>query len=67
MFHAFDLLIVLMPFSCKDYDISRFSMLDGIADGFFSIDDLNVFSICFLNSCFNIIDDRLWFLKSWVI
>ena len=67
IFFAFDLLIILMPFSCKDNDISRLSVVDGIGNGFFSVNDLYVFAFRPADAGLNVVNDRLGLLISWII
>ncbi len=55
----FDLLIVFVTFSCKYNDVSRLSMMNGVSNSFFPIDDLNIFSFCLADTCFDIINNRL--------
>ena len=67
IFLSFDLLIVFVTFSCKYNDVSRLSMMNGVSNSFFPIDDLNIFSFCLADTCFDIINNRLRLFISRVI
>lgn len=67
IFLSFDLLIVFVTFSCKYNDVSRLSMMNGVSNSFFPIDDLNIFFLLSCCTCFDIINNRLRLFISRVI
>ena len=48
-------------------NISRLSIGNRISNRFFPITDFHILAICFANTNFNIINNCLWFLKTWII
>ena len=67
MFHAFDLLVVFVPFSRQYDDIAGLSVFDGISDGFLAVADLHIFSIRLRHTGLDIIDNILRLLKPGII
>lgn len=67
MFYPFDLLIILMSFTCKHNDIPRLPIVNGIGDGFFPVTDLNIVPRGLINAGFNIFYNILGFLKPRII
>ena len=60
---ALDLLIVLVAFSCQDDDISGLAVKDGVTDCFFSIGDLDIFSVGLLDAALNVIQENADYRK----
>ncbi len=62
---VFNDLIVFMPFSCKDDDISGFRHFNGMLDGFCPVPDQCILTM--LHPFFQIFKDTVIFLISWII
>ena len=67
MLHAFDLLVVFVPFSRQHDDIAGFSVFDGISNGFLAVADLHIFSIRLRHTGLDIIDNILWLLEPGIV
>ena len=67
MLHAFDLLVVFVPFSRQYDDIAGFSMFNGISDGFLAVADLYIFSVRLRHTGLDIVDNILRFLEPGIV
>ena len=68
VFHAFNLLIILMPLACNENHVSRLCQHAGCLDGFAAVGDADGFlHVVFIQSRQHVVDDVLWLFETWVV
>ena len=65
--HTLNLLIILMTFTRKNNNITRFTMFYRILNSFFSVCNINMLSGSLSNSSLDIFYNCLRLFKSWII